>query len=116
MRSRAMARFMQIFDSVDLVVSPATAMVAPSIPAQSLSHGVADMNVVAELMRFVVPANMTGLPAISLPVGYSGAGLPIGMQLMGRPWEESLLLTVARAIERLAGRQLPGGYCALLAR
>jgi Asp-tRNA(Asn)/Glu-tRNA(Gln) amidotransferase A subunit family amidase len=116
MRTRAMARFTEIFDSVDLVVSPATAMVAPTIPAQSLSQGVADMNVVTELMRFVVPANMTGLPAISLPVGYSRAGLPIGMQLMGRPWEESLLLTVGRAIERLADRQLPGGYCALLAR
>jgi hypothetical protein len=49
------------------------------------------MGVIAELMRFVVPANMTGLPAISLPVGYSQTGLPIGMQLMGRPWEGHLL-------------------------
>jgi Asp-tRNA(Asn)/Glu-tRNA(Gln) amidotransferase A subunit family amidase len=116
MRTRAMARFAEIFDSVDLVVSPATAMVAPTIPAESLSPGVADMNVVSELMRFAVPANMVGLPAISLPVGYSRAGLPIAVQLMGRPWEEGVLFTVARAIERLADRQLPGSYCDLLAR
>ena len=65
-------------------------------------------------MRFVVPANMTGLPAISLPVGYSRAGLPIGMQLMGRPWEEQLLFRVARVTESLVSRRLPAGYTDLL--
>jgi Asp-tRNA(Asn)/Glu-tRNA(Gln) amidotransferase A subunit family amidase len=114
MRTRAMDAFANIFKGVDVVVSPATAVLAPPISQQILSHGVADMGVVAELMRFVVPANMTGLPAISLPVGYSRAGLPIGMQLMGRPWEEQLLFRVARVTESLVSRRLPAGYTDLL--
>ena len=65
---------------MDVIVNPATAILAPPIAQQILSHGVVDMGVIAELMRFVVPANMTGLLAISLPVGYSQTGLPIGIK------------------------------------
>jgi Asp-tRNA(Asn)/Glu-tRNA(Gln) amidotransferase A subunit family amidase len=89
-------------------------MVAPLIPANSLSHGLVDLGSVTELMRFAVPGNMTGLPAISFPAGYSRAGLPVGMQAMGRPWEEHLLFRVARTAERLAERRVPPGYYDLL--
>jgi Asp-tRNA(Asn)/Glu-tRNA(Gln) amidotransferase A subunit family amidase len=113
-RTRAMACFAEVFKQVDVVISPSTAMVAPLIPANSLSHGLADLGSVTELMRFAVPGNMTGLPAISFPVGYSRAGLPVGMQAMGRPWEEHLLFRVARTAERLADRRVPPGYNDLL--
>ena len=45
------------------------------------------------------PANLAGLPALSLPCGFTGDGMPIGMQLMGRPFDEATLLRVARAFE-----------------
>ena len=114
MRTRAMACFAEVFKQVDVVISPSTAIVAPLIPANSLSHGLADLGSVTELMRFAVPGNMTGLPAISFPVGYSRAGLPVGMQAMGRPWEEHLLFRVARTAERLADRRVPPAYNDLL--
>ncbi|KAF3683420.1 hypothetical protein FXO38_00775 [Capsicum annuum] len=50
-------------------------------------------------MRFVVAGNLLGFPAISVPVGYDKQGLPIGMQLIGRPWSEASILRVAAAIE-----------------
>ncbi len=115
-RTRAMAAFAEIFRSVDVVLSPATAILAPTIPPESLSHGLADLGSVTELMRFAFPGNMTGLPAITFPVGYSQGGLPISMQAMGRPWEEGMLLRVAGVAERLLALRLPPGYVDLLAR
>ena len=61
-------------------------------------------------MRYAFPANLTGLPAISFPVGYDPAGLPIGMQAMGRHWEEATLLRIARAAEQ-ARRRAAGRAC-----
>ena len=50
-------------------------------------------------MRFVVPANLCGMPAISIPAGYTKTGLPVGFQAIGRHWEEHLLLRLARVAE-----------------
>ena len=50
-------------------------------------------------MRFVVAANFTGLPAISFPAGYDQAGLPVGLQAIGRWWDEGRLLRLAQAAE-----------------
>jgi aspartyl-tRNA(Asn)/glutamyl-tRNA(Gln) amidotransferase subunit A len=49
---------------------------------------------------FTVSANLTGLPAISVPCGFSTAGLPIGLQLTGRAFDEATLLRAADAYER----------------
>lgn len=114
-RTRSMAIFADVYKTVDVIMSPATAILAPPIKPESLSHGLADLGAVTELMRFAVPGNMTGLPAISFPVGYSGAGLPIAMQAMGRPWEEDLLFRIARTAESLLSHQLPPSYVDLRA-
>ena len=52
---------------------------------------------------FTVPANLAGLPAVSVPAGRDGAGLPLGLHLIGRPWQEGPLLNVASALEGRAG-------------
>jgi len=49
---------------------------------------------------FTISANLAGVPAISLPCGFSQAGLPIGLQLIGRPFEEATLLRAAHAYEQ----------------
>ncbi|KAL6517568.1 hypothetical protein OROMI_033269 [Orobanche minor] len=54
-------------------------------------------------MRFVITANLLGFPAISVPVGYDKQGLPIGLQIIGRPWCEATVLRLAAAIEELCG-------------
>jgi aspartyl-tRNA(Asn)/glutamyl-tRNA(Gln) amidotransferase subunit A len=50
---------------------------------------------------------MTGLPAITFPVGYTKSGLPIGMQAMGRAWEEHNLLRLAVNAEKVVERKEP---------
>lgn len=109
-RTRAIAHFTELYRQVDVIVTPASATLAPPIHAQSLSHGLADLGVVTELMRYIVPGNMAGLPAITFPVGYSQSGLPIALQAMGRPWEENTLFRVAQVAERLVAHTLPEGY------
>jgi aspartyl-tRNA(Asn)/glutamyl-tRNA(Gln) amidotransferase subunit A len=54
----------------------------------------------ATLTAYTSPFNLTGLPAISIPCGFDANGLPIGLQLVARPWAEARLLRVARAYER----------------
>ena len=53
---------------------------------------------------FTVTVNMAGLPGIAVPGGLSGEGLPLGLQLIGRPFDEETLFSVAAAIEDAAGR------------
>lgn len=106
-RRQGMDIFRRVYADVDVVVTPATAVTAPPIPADGLSDGLSDLSTVVELMRYVVPGNLLGLPAISFPVGYDANGLPIAMQAMGRHWEEHVLLRVAGMAEKLVERKRP---------
>lgn len=110
MRTRAMQIFANVYRDVDVILTPATALTAPIVPLQALSEGWSDLGTDTEMMRFVFPGNLTGLPAIAFPVGYDTNGMPIGMQAMGRHWEENLLLRVAYNAELHLTRQLPPTY------
>ena len=115
-RTRALAHFRRALNEVDVILSPATAVVAPEIPAHCEKDGWSDLSTVTELMRFAVPGNLTGLPAIAFPVGYDAAGLPTSMQAMARPWEEALLLRVAFAAEQTVARRRPPLFYEILRR
>jgi aspartyl-tRNA(Asn)/glutamyl-tRNA(Gln) amidotransferase subunit A len=56
---------------------------------------------------FTVTVNMAGLPGISVPAGLSREGTPLGLQLIGRPFDEATLFRAARVIEDAAGRFVP---------
>ncbi|KAK9097041.1 hypothetical protein Sjap_022538 [Stephania japonica] len=101
LRRRMMYYFMEIFKRVDVIVTPTTGVTAPVIPPKSFKYGETDYQVQDYLMRFVVAANLLGLPAISVPVGHDKQGLPIGIQLIGRPWAEATILRLAFIIEEL---------------
>lgn len=90
-----------------MILTPTTAIAAPPIPKDALPNGNSDLSTTIEIMRFVTAPNMTGLPAISFPVGYTKNGLPIGMQAMGRAWEEHLLLRLAVNAEQAVERKEP---------
>ncbi|NTV36806.1 MAG: amidase, partial [Anaerolineaceae bacterium] len=114
MRTRAMNIYKEVLSKVDVIVTPATGMPAPVVPPQALSNGWSDLGVDTEEMRYMIPGNLTGLPAIVFPVGYSDAGMPIGMQVMGRAWEEALLLRVAHVAEQFVERKLPVNFYPIL--
>ena len=81
------------FMDYDLLCLPATPVTAPLI------SGPDAVEQARLLTRFTAPFNITGLPAIVLPCGFSSTGLPIGMQLVARPWAENALLRAAQAYE-----------------
>jgi amidase len=87
-------------------LSPYDVLVTPTLPytAPLFSAMDAESNPSGEDLRafipFTYPFNMTGQPAISLPLAHSSDGLPIGVQLVGRPADELTLLAVAAQLER----------------
>ncbi|SOH92559.1 aspartyl/glutamyl-tRNA(Asn/Gln) amidotransferase subunit A [Monaibacterium marinum] len=92
--------FEKVFaDGIDAILTPAT----PS-PAFALGAA-AEMNPVEMYLNdvFTVTLNLAGLPGISVPSGLSADGLPLGLQLIGKPWEEGDLLNTAAALEKAAG-------------
>lgn len=114
MRTRAMRIFSRVFEDVDVILTPGTALTAPVVPAQALAAGWSDLSTDTEMMRFVYPGNLTGLPAISFPVGYDQNGMPIAMQAMGRHWEEHLLLRIAYNAELCTKRKLPKHFFGII--
>ena len=91
----------EVFSQVDLIATPTTPITAPLIEdaTGSASSG-AGLQVTFGLIRFTNPLNFLGIPAISVPCGFTGAGLPIGLQLAGRWWDEETVLRSAHAYEQ----------------
>ena len=89
---------------VDTILTPAT---------PSAAFAIGDKEMAADPVKmylndvFTVTVNMAGLPGISVPAGLSDAGLPLGLQLIGRPFEEGTLFQAASVIEQAAGRFTP---------
>ena len=92
--------FEQVFaDGVDAILTPAT-------PSAAFGLGeMTDADPVQMYLNdvFTVTVNLAGLPGISVPAGVDKQGLPLGLQLIGRPWEEGDLLNTAYALEQAAG-------------
>ncbi|HMO09732.1 MAG TPA: Asp-tRNA(Asn)/Glu-tRNA(Gln) amidotransferase subunit GatA [Paracoccaceae bacterium] len=82
------------------------AILAPATPTPAFGPGEMGSSDPVEMYLndvFTVTLNLAGLPGISVPVGLSAEGLPLGLQLIGRPWDEAVLLDHAFALERAAG-------------
>ena len=82
------------------------AILTPATPSAAFGLGeMADADPVAMYLNdvFTVTVNLAGLPGVAVPAGLSGQGLPLGLQLIGRPWEEGELLNQAYVLERAAG-------------
>lgn len=91
-RGRASAVFARALSEVDLLLTPATPVTAP--PFSGLGSETRDT-----LTRFTMPTDLTGLPSLVQPCGFDAGGLPIGLQLIGRPFEEALVLRAGRVYE-----------------
>jgi Asp-tRNA(Asn)/Glu-tRNA(Gln) amidotransferase A subunit family amidase len=100
--------------SVDVIVTPTNGCTAPLLRPDALPDGESDLETLDRIMRFVTLANLIGFPALSVPCGTDGGGLPVGLQLMGRPWEEALLFRLGRVVEAGVGRAAPQVHWRLL--
>jgi aspartyl-tRNA(Asn)/glutamyl-tRNA(Gln) amidotransferase subunit A len=92
--------FRRAFEKVDVIVGPTTPITAWKSGEWTVKVGGKDESVLAASWRFTFPYNLTGLPAISVPCGFDREGLPIGLQIAARPFDEMTLLTAAHAYER----------------
>ena len=88
----------KVFADVDVLVTPTMPMPAPAI-ADLKSSPEALRPAELRLLRNTRPFNVWGLPAISIPCGFTNAGLPIGLQIAGPHWREDLVLRLAHAYE-----------------
>ncbi|AUC51994.1 Asp-tRNA(Asn)/Glu-tRNA(Gln) amidotransferase GatCAB subunit A [Sagittula sp. P11] len=82
------------------------AILTPATPSAAFGLGeMVEADPVAMYLNdvFTVTVNLAGLPGVAVPTGLNGQGLPLGLQLIGRPWEEGDLLNTAYALERAAG-------------
>jgi aspartyl-tRNA(Asn)/glutamyl-tRNA(Gln) amidotransferase subunit A len=96
-RSLIARDFARAFESVDLVLTPTTPFTAFAIGERMDDPVAMYLNDV-----FTVPASLAGLPAVSLPAGLGEGGLPLGLQLIGRPFDEETVLCAAQVLEAQA--------------
>jgi len=96
-----------IRDGVDHLLSRLDVLVAPTTPIAAVPVGVGSVEIRGErtpvrgaLIRYTRPFNASGHPAASVPCGFDGDGLPIGLQIIGRPFDEATVLRVADAYQR----------------
>ncbi len=109
-RTRIIAHFERALGQCDAIITPAAGNTAPRIHAGG--GAVSDLGRTMETMRFAFPSNFTGHPAISFPAGYDAAGLPVGLQAIGKGWSERLLLRLAAFADTIVERRRPQRYYA----
>ncbi|MFG3007331.1 amidase [Streptomyces calvus] len=112
-RARTMMRdaWARMFDGIDVLAAPTVPMTAVEAGQEAVEWADGTTEAVSDsYVRLCAPANITGVPALTLPVGHDRAGLPIGMQLMARPFHDATVLRVGRVYEESvagAGRLAP---------
>lgn len=94
----------RVFDGIDVLAAPSLPATAVRCddPTITWADGTTEP-VINAYVRTSCPGNITGLPALSVPCGTDRAGLPIGLQLMGRPFDEATVLRVGQVHETLSG-------------
>ncbi len=95
--NRAIAEAMNTYD---ILLAPTTALGAPRLGDRTVDVGGVQEAKLAIMPRLTRPHNICGIPTVSVPCGFTSEGLPIGMQLAARPFEDALALQVAHAYEQ----------------
>ncbi len=90
-----------VLRDVDLIALPSTGRSAPRVSEEEARSGFVDPPLLDGMCRYAFLANLTGLPAVSAPVGSDRDGMPVGLQLIGDAWDEACVLQAAAALERV---------------
>ena len=109
-RAEAIASLRDIFQECDVIATPSTAITAPPIPEKAEGSGISNLSELTEIMRYAPLANLTGIPGLSVPVGYDEGLLPIGLQLMGPWWQEHEILRLGRLVDSKLQRLAPNTH------
>jgi aspartyl-tRNA(Asn)/glutamyl-tRNA(Gln) amidotransferase subunit A len=99
-RGPALAAHIAATADVDAVIAPVAPVAAPTIAESDVGNSPDAEAVIQRLTRFTRPINYLGLPSLSIPSGFTQRGLPVGMQLIGRSFDEATLLKVGAAFQR----------------
>jgi aspartyl-tRNA(Asn)/glutamyl-tRNA(Gln) amidotransferase subunit A len=99
-RGPALAAHIAATSEVDAVLAPVAPVAAPTIAESDVGNSPNAEAVIQRLTRFTRPINYLGLPSLSIPSAFNAKGLPIGMQLVGRSFDEATLLTIGAAFQR----------------
>jgi len=99
-RGPALAAYLAAVAGVDAVIAPVAPVAAPTIAESDVGNSPDAEAVIQRLTRFTRPINYLGLPALAIPSGFTKSGLPVGMQLIGRSFDEAMLLRIGAALQR----------------
>jgi aspartyl-tRNA(Asn)/glutamyl-tRNA(Gln) amidotransferase subunit A len=99
-RGQALAMHVAAVSAVDAVIAPVAPMAAPTIAESDVGNSPGAEAVIQRLTRFTRPINYLGLPSLAIPAGFTGRGLPVGLQLIGRSFDEAMLLRIGAAFQR----------------
>jgi aspartyl-tRNA(Asn)/glutamyl-tRNA(Gln) amidotransferase subunit A len=100
-RGPALATHNAATAGVDAIIAPASPVPAPTIEESDVGGGPNAPALLQRLTLFTRPVNFLGLPSLTVPSGFTKSGLPIGMQLIGRSFDEATLLTIGAAFQRV---------------
>jgi len=104
LRARLTRTFVRdVFADADVLAMPTIPEPAPTLESVKAGSTEEIVRRMGRFSRLTRPWNALGLPALSVPCGFSAAGLPIGLQLVGRPFDEATVLRVGHAYEQAAG-------------
>ncbi len=99
LRRIAQETFREVFTKVDALITPQLPIVAPLIGQETISISDFSEGVASALTRFTRIFNLTGLPTICVPCGFSSSGLPVGLQIVGKAFDEGTILRVGHAYQ-----------------
>jgi aspartyl-tRNA(Asn)/glutamyl-tRNA(Gln) amidotransferase subunit A len=99
---RVLARdFAKVFDDIDVIATPTMPITAWKLSDNTITFEGQQESILAASWRLTYPFNLIGVPASSQICGFHPNGMPIGLQLAGKPFDEGTVLATARAYERL---------------
>ena len=99
-RGQALAAHAAATAKVDAVIAPVSPVPAPTIAESDVGNAPDAEAVIQRLTRFTRPVNYLGLPSLAIPSGFTRSGLPVGLQLIGRSFDEATLLRIGAAFQR----------------
>lgn len=102
LRTRAMifTEILKLFKHFDVMITPTEPIVAPLVETINVSFDGSEEKATDAMVRFTYPFNLIGLPALSIPCGFSKDKMPIGMQIIGKPFAESTVLRLGNSYEQ----------------